>query len=266
MFLEFGNTVTDILTRSKSIIGQNALNVSDSQNEKAAQRKGNLLEVSASVSIIDSSQHCTNMEKNKLYYDNFTLEGQNGISFISNLLINLFNYPCAHKGLYFFQLSFNPTIYNLRNFLKTLKVPFLYSLNRVDKFLDKLNSVSNSIYLKTFERTANSEQVDIICGNQRKFAVVECKNWKNTISTTILDQIIKKCANINNSKLFLVFCDKIVSKPTEETYFTETCDDKKVNVYRIDKSKEIFNIIPYYEKHRMPNYIGIVFESLIINP
>lgn len=249
MFLAFGNTVTDILTRSKSIIGQNALNVSDSQNEKAVQRKGNLLEVSASISIIDSSQHCTNMKNNKFNYDSFTLEGQNGISFINNLLINLLNIPCGYKGNFRFQLSFNPSTYNLQNFLKTLKVPFLYSLNREDEFLDELDKVSNSIYLKTFENTPNSEQVDgkfeIKCGKQIKFAVVECKNLKKKIPSTILKQIITKCVRIDNSKLFLVFCDQIVSsQSTKRTLFTKTCDDKKSTFIESKNLKKISTLSP----------------------
>lgn len=271
MFLSFGNTITDISTRSISKIGQNYLSVHNAQNPSAPQRNGNLLEVSAAISIIDASQHSNDYLAGASFsYETFSLGGQNGLVFIRNLLINLINVPNAIKGMLQYQLNSNDCKYKIENFFKSIKVPFLYSLNRSDAFLDQLESISNSIYLKKFERTANSEEIDgkfeiKVRGNVR-LAVMECKNRVTRISTTILDEIIIKCSNITNSKLFLVFCDQIaVSAPTFETKFIRTCHAKKVNVYRVNKLENNFDIIPFYEKFKRPKYICIVFESLAIN-
>jgi hypothetical protein len=271
MFLPFGNTITDISTQSKNKIGQNYLSVHNVQNPSAPQRNGNLLEVSAAISIIDASQHSTDyLAGASLTYETFSLGGQNGLVFIRNLLINLINVPNMSKFKLIYQLKLNDCKYNIENFLKSIKIPFLYSLNRSDAFLDQLESVSDSIYLKNFERTANSEEIDgkfeIKVRGKVQLAVMECKNRVTRISTTILDEILIKCSNVTNSKLFLVFCDDIaVSAPTSETKFIRTCNDKKVNVYRVKKFENNFNIIPFYEKFKRPKYICIVFESLAIN-
>lgn len=270
MFLAFGNTVTDILTRSKYKISQNALSVHDVKNTQAPQRKGNLLEVSTAISIVDASQHYSKyLPEVPFNYDIFSLGGQDGTTFFKNLLVNLINLHCAIKGHFILKLSFEQCRFNLQNFFNNLKVPFLYSLNRDDKFLDRLNNSSNSVYLKKFERTANSEGIDgkyeIKYRRQKKFTVVECKNWKDQISTTILEKIVTKCANVENSILFFVFCDFIVSEPTLITKFTKTCDEKKVNVYRLEKLGKTFNIVPFYEKHLGPKHICIILEFRVIN-
>jgi hypothetical protein len=88
---------------------------------------------------------------------------------------------------------------DLANIFKRMRVPFIYSLNREDEFLDLLNSVSNSVYLKKFERTSDSEQID------GKFEFkLDGREQVDKISSTIIYEIFKK-SEPKNPKLIIMF-------------------------------------------------------------
>jgi hypothetical protein len=273
LYLGFQSTITRILSRAEGEILQNPFNVFNAQNEKALKRNGNALEVSAAVSIIDASQHSFGTWDGCLYNETFSLSGQNGIDFIKNLLMNLINTKFETKKRFLiFKLSFVGCICDLANIFKRMHVPFIYSLNREDGFLDLLNSVSNSVYLKKFERTSDSEQIDgkfeFKLDGREQVAVVECKSRVDKISSTIIYEILKR-SEPKNPKLILIFCDEISTLPTEESKLTNFCNYKMINVYKVERSindgKNFINIVPFYEAIYDPEIICLIFESTIIN-
>jgi hypothetical protein len=273
LYLGFQSTITDILSRAEGEIPQNPFNVFDAQNEKALKRSWKALEVYAAVSIIDASQHSFGTWDGCLYNETFSLSGQNGIDFIKNLLMNLINTKFETKKRFLiFKLSFVGCICDLGNIFKRIHVPFIYSLNREDEFLDLLNSVSNSVYLKKFQRSSDSEQIDdkfeFKLDGREQVAVVECKSRVDKISSTIIYEILKK-SEPKNPKLILFFCDEISSLPTEEIKLTDFCNYKMINVYKVERSmknqENFINIVPFYEAIEDPAIICLIFESTIIN-
>ena len=265
LFLKFGNPVTDILTRAKNRSIQSA---HDAQNVNAQQLQGNHLEVSAAVSVIDASQHCYGTVVNE---EIFSLAGQKGINFIKNLIINLISEFEFVKISRTFEIAVERCSFNLMNAFRDMKMPFLYSLGREDKFFEKLDRLSESVYMKKYERTGNIMQIDgkfeFEYSGIKKLAVVECKNRAASISTSILNEVIERCSNLQNSMLFLVFCNKIIDSPRKISKFVKSCDTKLINVYRIVKSSRIrvFEIVPFYESSENPNFICILLESRTIN-
>lgn len=273
LYLGFQSTITGILSRAEAEILQNPFNVFNAQNEKALKRNGNALEVSAAISIIDASQHSFGTLNGYFYDETFSLSGQNGIDFIKNLLMNLINTTFETKKCFlFFKLSFDDCICDLANIFKRMHVPFIYSLNREDEFLNLLNSVSNSVYLKKFERTSDSEQIDgkfeFKLDGREQVAVVECKSRVDKISSTIIYEILKK-SEPQNPKLIFIFCDEIASLSNEESKLTKFCNDKMINVYKVERSRRnresFIIIVPFYEVIEDPAVICLIFESTIIN-
>ena len=218
-------------------------------------------------------QGCDLVLNGECYVENHSIGGQNGIDFLKNLLMNLINVLFSSKNNLFFKLTFDKDCnYDLATFFNRMLVPFLYSLDREDKFFDQLNNVSNFVCLKKFERTSDSEQIDgkfeFKLDEKEQLAVIECKNRVAKISSSIIYDILIK-SEPKNPKLILVFCNEIVKELDENSKLIKFCDLKRINVYTLKRLRRdgnfLINIKPFYEIFEDPNIICIIFESTIIN-
>lgn len=270
LFLSFGNSVTDFLSRARKTHIKSALGVYNAANRRALKLPGNPLELSAAVSIIDSSQHSFANSTRVNRKEIFSLGGQRGITFIKNLVLNMIDEKNFQRRQRIVNVNIGRFKFNLENFFKRMHVPFLYSLDRRDSFFDHLNDFSDSIYLKQYVRTGDDAQID---GKfEFKFdghtcsAVVECKNRGNKIGSDMLEKIIKRALDTRNSKILLVFCTEMVQIPKSKSKFTDFCEAYEVNVYRIKQTRGYsYEISPFFEKSTSPKLICILFESKQIN-
>ena len=254
LFLKFDNTVINILKRAEERLEQNAPAMNNEQIED------DTLNLSVAMSIIDASQHSygTAVED-----ETFSLAGQNGTDFIKNLIINLISKYEFVKISRTFEITAKRCSFNVLNAFNEMRIPFLYSFKRDDKFLDKINRISKSVYLKKCEK----DKFEFECAGMKKFAIIESENRAEPLKISTLNDAIDKCIKIKKSRLLLVFCDKITNNLKKNSKFTESCDTKKINVYRIKKSKnaDVFEFIPFYEKCEDPKILCIILESKNIN-
>jgi hypothetical protein len=282
--IPFNRSVSYILMKARSAIDHSAANISDAPNQNAPRRSGNILEVSAAVSIVDATQHMYVNSDEVLTMPMFSFSGQDGKHFLSNLIGNLRtrhaveDYEHAEQVNLFtgsfvqFQVGQE---FNLSQFFTNCTFPFLYSINRPISLLDSLSAPNSTIFVRSFTRSGDSAQIDghfEFKFRRRLFTcVAECKNWSKRLGTDTLQTILAKSLKSHkNAKLSLVFCRFIVTRTTSSSSFALFCSSKKINVYRVILEHGHFLVIPFspiqHKIHSDPRFICIVFESSSINP
>lgn len=268
LFVPFIYPVTAILQDAQPVTGGMVSNV---PNSEALSLPGNPLEVSAAVSVIDASHHFFGRGDKKI-----TVAGQSGTDFIKNLIFNLISDSEITKTdritIRFPKLTFDLD----GKFFKKCKIPFLYSMNRSIPILNKISHSrkSGSVYFGRYERTSNSSNIGVKFSftfqNSQTTAIVECKNRKDDIEGNLLYDIFKRAISKYNFKILFIFCRICIRNSTEMSNFTKLCVEKQINVYRIQRRKLLFDIVPfsnaYCRIYPDPKFICIIFESVKINP
>ena len=234
---------------------------------------GNRLEILAAVSIIDASHHAVDAK-------NSTLSGQDGISFIKNLMNNLIFSKDQERRKNKCEMAFHvptPTndnkktriVFDLEKFLNSCRIPFLYSANcKVPEILQKL-SKTGVIKVGECSRTADKDEIDfkfdLFCsGNQKKHcAVGECKNWCTPIPFTVIMKAVEKALNTEGCRLNLIFCEEI----KDHSLSTFKISPKaKVNVLKTTLGKGgVILWEPLIISSAAPDLVVLVFETLMLN-
>jgi hypothetical protein len=269
MFIPFSRPIATILNDSFRRNTSHSSGIFNAPNSNALSRPANSLEVSAAVSVVESTHHPSSIATS-------SFSGQTGTAFLNNLIENLIEQSNYIKFERIFSITYPRATFDLkRDFLDKCKIPFLYAINRVDASFKRISAQSSSVFISTYERTANSEQIDgrfdFKFSDRGLFrACIECKNYNSDIKTGLLLQILQKCIlNSPKSLLSLVFCQSfLVSRSNSNSAFTEFCSEKKINVYRIDRIGECFSVVPFSPRqviHANPNLICILLEANRIN-
>lgn len=243
-------------------------------NPEAVSRSGNELENFTAYAVIDASHFCIN--------DNgtlFSLAGQDGISFLKNILRNCFyGYQFQRNENVFLEFTHRyaeSDHFNLEEFLQNITVPFLCPYNmEIPGLLAKLNSTNpldESIHVGSYMRTPNSDNIDasfdiyyrnptaakktkpvVGNGNASSFkAVVECKNWSRAIPSETVKTILGYALETENCLVCFIFCESISNPNEVHEPLLNLCNEKKIIPYKIGKDKDenlftSFVTIPYF--------------------
>ena len=271
--------------------------VADSSNPVAVSLNGNHLEVFTAFAIIEASHFVLRGEFSK-----FTLSGQNGLSFIQNILSNsvkLSNFNKHVNASLILEHKFQEKYkFDLKGFLSNMTVPFLCPFNSpIPVFLDELSSsvpANESIYVGTYLRTENTRKIDAVFDvyfnqpakslpkkpkteqkNTSSFkAVIECKHWATPVSSGEVTKILKKALAIDQCRICFIFCTSITHNENEYAALFSLCNEKKILIYRFyTDQKEFPNFFtaPYYQKlepkfnTKKPELVCFVFELANIN-
>jgi hypothetical protein len=271
MFIPFSKSVTSLLINAHIQSNSHSSGVHDTQNPVAPSNPSNPLEVSSAVSIVDATHHSFTDHRVT------TFAGQPGTDFLNNLITNLiedssfrkWNVDDSRRNIVYPSAS----VFDLKQYMSMCHFPFLYSLNREVPLLQSYSDLSSSLFVSMYERTMNSEEIDgrfifKSPGGLISRAVVECKNYSNTISTTLITEILAKfIKNSSASKLSLIFCRSVVDSTTASSAFTNICRANFINVYRIKYDRGL-NIVPFSPNFPIfpnPKYISILLEADFIN-
>ena len=258
---------------------------STTQNPLSLKRDGNSFEVYATLSMIDAS-HRRNGESKA------TLQGQNGLDFIKNIIGNLIlskkyriqtgislTYPSETNDEKSIKSEDLVKAFSIERFLEDCHIPFLYPANLgVPEFLKKLTK-NGITYVDSCSRTKDRDQIDFRFnfqfldnrpnqkGQKETFlAAAECKNWAVKISTTQFLSIIKKAFKINGCFLSLVFCNSLIGDL--DSAFYDYCLKESISVYKVKLvNGTSYEINAIFEPLNcpIPELICIVFETDSIN-
>ena len=232
---------------------------------------GNHLEVIASTCIIEASQHKVGDSKSA-----FT--GQDGISFLTNLIGNLIeadNFRRKDKvGLDCFIIN---------EFLKRFHIPFLFpgGMKLPDFFKNNLSSFEGSVNFGEYARTTNHSQIDgffkyFIKNNieaKDQACAVECKNWSENVLAYHLIPILKK-ANSKSANFSLLFCNSLGhSKDDTLENFVSVCQnpENKFLVLKLKKTSlsvnsfQLIHYCPGLPKAEDASLICVIIELDLIN-
>ncbi len=234
--------------------------ISDEANLQALKLPGNYLEVAAAVSIVDA----TYFHQSYSSGTHFTLSGVDGKAFFQNLVVNLHKDSQKVKKP---MLNFPENdLFDLSAWLKHVKLPFLYGINRESKEFELLNSENDSeagLFVESYERTADVTKLDGTFSFSEGTVIVECKNRKNAIGATILKDIAKSSLEIPGFKLILVFCTNVVESPSLTSEFAFHCKSNSINVYRVGRTNytyEVKSLSSSWKLHEAPKSILFLFE------
>ena len=215
----------------------------DTENmAQAVALNGNELEVLATVCLIESSHHGIGQK-------GATFCGQDGISFLTNLVENLIlaeGFRRTNKVV----IDFHARTFDL--LLKSIHVPYLFpaGMKLPEFFKNYLSGVqgfdNRSVHFGEYHRTINADEIDSIfqyfIKKEHQYATpsvakcaVECKNWADNLLVDDLEKIIEKAQN-NSASLSLIVCNSI-GGAREETIssFTRKCTLKGWNVLKLTK-------------------------------
>ena len=223
-------------------VNSSPLGTGNTQNlAQSVPLNGNELEVLSSVCIIDSSHHSVGIT-------NSTFCGQNGESFLTNLVENLIEADGFRRK--------NRTVVNFheRSFLnlERIHIPFLFPAGmKLPAFFKEHLSDANgfnerSVNFGEYERTINGDEIDSIfkyfvqneLGMPPSIGIcaVECRNWARNLLISDLEPILLK-AVLNSANLSLVFCNTLgTSKAETCEAFKSFCQTKSWNVLKLRKS------------------------------
>ena len=274
--IPFFRTVTSVLNFAVATSHNLPSSIGELENALAFKLPGDALEISAVVSIVDSSHHFHAIENEKILN---TFAGQLGVDFIKNLIVNMIKDYTFMKTIWQVTFQFpSSEVFDLEHgFLAECHVPYIYGINRKIELLDSISDPQSSVYFGTIERTPNSSQIDckfeMRYKKNKSLVTAECKNRQSTLHSGDLEKIISKSVNIHKAKLCLVFCNQFREKANENSKFIETCSRLKVNVYRVNCCSsalllKIFAIEPFGSNFPIisdPESICIVLESKRIN-
>lgn len=268
MFIPFARPLTSILQDAEQENASHPSRVGNSPNLNAPVRSGNLLEVSAAVSVVDASHHPQNFQIS-------SLSGQKGTVFLNNLIVNLIKNP---NFLKFTRKCIKyPTVggFDLkRSFFDQCHIPYLYSINREDSIFESICAKSPTVFVSKCTRTSNDEEIDgrfefRFADNSLFEACIECKDYSSEIGSGMLRRVLKKALHHSpESKLSLIFCESFVERSTTNSAFTQFCLNESINVYRVKAIQRGFEIVPFsgsFKISRDPRLICILFESNKIN-
>ena len=238
---------------------------------------GDELEVISTVSLIDASQHFVGFEKSSFC-------GQNGKSFLTNLIGNLIKAPGYRREN---KVNFDDSL--ARNFLSAMHVPFLFPAGMdlppifLTYFANNEGFNGRSVNFGKFGRTTNSMEIDAIFNYFIKNGVgvvpftgicsVECKNWRRNLLTAHLLKILDK-AKSNHATFSLIICNSLGNpEPVTQVNFYSECLKNSWNVLKLQKvdsgpgSKKfkLIKYIPYFELINTPEMTCIILELRVIN-
>ena len=202
---------------------------------------GNELEVLSSVCIIDSSHHSVGIT-------NSTFCGQNGESFLTNLVENLIEADGFRNEN---RVVVNVNARTFDSVLEGIHIPFLFPAGmKLPAFFKEHLSDANgfnerSVNFGEYKRTKNGDEIDSIfkyfvknrLGIPPSIAIcaVECKNWACNVLISDLEHILVKAA-LNSANLSLVFCNTLDASQAETCeVFKSLCQTKSWNVLKLIK-------------------------------
>ena len=253
-----------IMTRSffKMVTSENG--VTDASNSSALLFPGNHFEVLSEVAIVDSTHHphCV--------LPNCSLTGQDGHQFLLNLIKNLI--PRKLEQNYLVNLVAENNCSSFHEWLKTIRLPFLYSVNHVNMLLDRLSKNSaGGAFIGKYERTRNRDMIDGKFRFKEKTAssarfvmrniVIECKNHAKPVNVTMMHQILRKAA-IHRPRLILVICPAL-ELPSQDSYLIDYCHFAAINMYHVVADYKNFRLkqySPLIPLHDTPKYNVLVLS------
>ena len=273
LWFPFNEPVTAILKKARRNNITDPSSICDMPNDNAIKLPGNILEISAAVSLIDASHHFFDRRGGVADSSQLnTFAGQNGIDFIKNIIVNMIDDVSFKKAL---DISIIISHQVLVDFLALCHIPYLYSINRRIEILDSISDSESSVFFESFTRPNDSNQVDGFF--KFKFAsndavmTAECKNRKEKMSSNILENILRKSLR-NSAKVCLIFCNKFTDKAANRSKFMEFCISQYINVYRIRRDANGLRNVRSYLVEQFsnaifdsPQSICILFESRRIN-
>lgn len=257
-------------------------------NPKAKSNDGLDFEVLCSISIVDSSHHQLDGQKN------FSLAGVNFSTFLKNTIENLSLNGSSHRPTKINLIINNEKSsdnFDLLKFLENYRIPFLNATNKSwPSYLTDLFPQSNSlgsVKLGTFERTANSDQVDgrfdimQLNNNSHKTTVIngfiECKDYICSLTCKDVIDILGKTLQQKNAKFLFLFCNRvgghhknsISERDVQIKSLIEYLKIKKINLYRFDnKANSTFELVPFRPEapiNSAPKIVGFIFEFFVVN-
>jgi len=261
-FITFTQTVATILKKADSARQRRDDSLTNSPNPNAVSSDGNSFEVLSAICVVKASQYYRNENHQPIH----TFKGIPGDDLIKNIIYEMgYTNDAVSRNIWV------PS--DLLEILQSIKIPFLYSINRNDETFDNFCSISQDFFVKTYVRTSNNDQIDgkfeVHSPQGPQIIACECKNHADSIGTPILERVIRNSINLHDAKFTFIFCAVCVVKSTQNSQFTRLCDTKRVNVYRIVRQEnKVAKLVPFWKNfkiHQNPNRICIVFESHIIN-
>lgn len=274
LWFPFAEPVTAILKSARKSNTSDPSAISDMPNVNAIKLPGNVLEISAAVSLVDASHHSFERRggsgSNSSQVNTFA--GQNGVDFIKNILVNMIDDLTVKKALKF-SIQFSHD--DLTNFLSRCHIPFLYGIDRRIEILDRISDSESSVFFDSLIRPSDDKQVDSYFkfkyDSDYSIMTAECKNRKEKMTSDKLEKILKKSLNMSG-KVCLVFCNEFIEIASDSSKFMRLCRAKSINVYRIRRTQ----YDPMYERSYLiepfsnvalpsPQSICILFESRRVN-
>ena len=196
--------------------------------------------VLSSICIIDSSHHSVGITTSTFF-------GQNGESFLTNLVENLIEAD-GFRNENRVVVNFHARTFGL--VLERIHIPFLFPAGmKLPTFFKEHLSDANyfnerSVNFGEYERTRNGDEIDSIfkyfVKNERRIpsigiCAVECKNWARNLLIGDLKPILIKAVS-NSANLSLVFCNSLgTSKAETCEAFKSLCQTKFWNVLKLRK-------------------------------
>ncbi len=254
------------------------LRIAQLSNSNAVKLSGNNLEVAAAMICADASHHTSEL------VPIYSLAGQDGYTWLSNIVANC-SFSLNFRGN---SLEINDrtskTPFDLKNWLESLQIPFIYGINNPNSMLDELSSTRKTgIFARNYERTQDKLSIDgrfeIYTPGGLEECTVECKNYSESIGAHEVSKLIQKAINASESgqlsKLLLVFTNEL-KQPAAVSALMETCINEKINLYRLyrkpemieDSLKLVVVLEPYHNEWALlehPDSVGIVLELDQIN-
>lgn len=261
-FIALPYTVATILKQASDLLKRRVESVGISVNFKALSLDGNSFEVLSAICVVKASQYYRDEKYSAIH----TFKGICADDLIKNIIYEM----SLTKNALYMNIEFP---LDLLKDLQSVKIPFLYSIDRKDETFDKFCSIEHEFFVKSYERTSNSDQIDgkfeVHTPQGLKIIACECKNYSNSIRTHILEKVIDNSISRHNAKFIFIFCTSVVDKSTKTSKFTQLCNTEKINVYRIERyDNKLAKLVPFwinFKIHENPNRICIIFESYSIN-
>lgn len=225
------------------------------------------IEALATVCVIKASQHNVGNYKS-------TFSGQDGVSFLTNLIENLFDYDCDCCK-YVARVSIECKI--LKSLLDHIHVPYLFpSGMQLPKFFkDNLSDAAGfdnrSVHFGEFKREIPKyNEIDLnfnyFVKNETVVSDALCtvsfKHWMENLKIEELEPDLTKAAS-KSANLSLIFCNSIIGESSSS--FRELCIKNRWNILRLEKGNALeidFTAVPSDNY----DYLNcIIIESEVIN-
>ena len=265
LFMPWPASASRLLLNANAYLKSRGGSVSETTNLVAASLPGNAFEVSAAVCTVRSSHYTYHPSETEKFA--FSLAGQRGDIFVSNVISEL----CYSNTRFIVEFPAE-----LLHLLAHVRIPFLYSIGQGGTYFEDLaGHVDDHFFVRPYLRTTNASQVDgkfdailTANGSNLLFNICsECKNWAKIIDSPELLKILIK-TGLQGAFISLVFCTAFVSCPRKTSKLYKYCLDSGINVYRLERTGELMELVPFFAGMPMRNFpyrICIVLESFRIN-